>query len=523
MPYPNGAFPNSALIPGYDLVANNAGYAWLDMVIAAAGDGVTITIVDGYRDLGTQQHLYDTLGAWSDTNPGAAVPGTSDHGWGTAVDVSRTPQAMAWLGENARRFGWSATISNEPWHFEYQGANPMAMEGEAGFTGSGGSGEDQGVGGAQPGPGEDTYPRGAQLFRTENGTFVLRYQIRPRVFIEYSVSDVRSLRNSGYRTREAEEYTGVRERQFLVGYRQAGDAAELAELPAGKSLRALINETIDEYFPPWHPGRKDPELVAIMARIVASPGVEAATIQAWIQQTEYGAKITEDRSTWMNANPAVRKEMIEEQAAQIQDIWWQLTGERIDFDDPRLQQWSRRVASGRMTITEVGRQIEGAAKENPDSPYARATRDELIEQGAFEAGVENTTGDLRTLSAQWGIQMTPESLARWSRNINMNSQTREDFMEYLKDTAAVLYPGKTSRDTSTIDYANPWLSTLSRVLETGTPDLNDPRVQQALQNNTTVHEFERQLMQEPEWMGTKNAKTTYDNTFGDLARQMGFA
>ena len=64
----------------------------------------------------------------------AAVPGTSDHGWGLAVDlcggVERfgTPQ-YAWMVANAGRFGflhpgWAdpGNGREEPWHWEYAGA-----------------------------------------------------------------------------------------------------------------------------------------------------------------------------------------------------------------------------------------------------------------------------------------------------------------------------------------------------------------------------------------------------------------
>lgn len=48
----------------------------------------------------------------------AAVPGTSNHGWGLAVDIgeerdgdggteSLDPVTLAWLAKNAHRFGWS--------------------------------------------------------------------------------------------------------------------------------------------------------------------------------------------------------------------------------------------------------------------------------------------------------------------------------------------------------------------------------------------------------------------------------
>jgi LAS superfamily LD-carboxypeptidase LdcB len=63
----------------------------------------------------------------------AAVPGTSNHGWGLAVDLCGgierfgTPQ-YGWMLANAGRFGfvhpgWAdpGNGREEPWHWEYTG------------------------------------------------------------------------------------------------------------------------------------------------------------------------------------------------------------------------------------------------------------------------------------------------------------------------------------------------------------------------------------------------------------------
>jgi zinc D-Ala-D-Ala carboxypeptidase len=56
----------------------------------------------------------------------AAKPGTSNHGWGLAVDLclkdgktvlSVTPQFVNWLCRNAADYGWSAELQSEPWHW----------------------------------------------------------------------------------------------------------------------------------------------------------------------------------------------------------------------------------------------------------------------------------------------------------------------------------------------------------------------------------------------------------------------
>lgn len=60
----------------------------------------------------------------------AAVPGTSNHGWGLAVDVGEESDGdagtesldagtLAAMKVHAHRFGWSWELQSEPWHIRY--------------------------------------------------------------------------------------------------------------------------------------------------------------------------------------------------------------------------------------------------------------------------------------------------------------------------------------------------------------------------------------------------------------------
>ena len=55
------------------------------------------------------------------------IPGTSNHGEGTAVDfvnppVVRGSQPHTWLAANASQFGFEPlTDPDEPWHWDYTG------------------------------------------------------------------------------------------------------------------------------------------------------------------------------------------------------------------------------------------------------------------------------------------------------------------------------------------------------------------------------------------------------------------
>ncbi|MGY1603384.1 D-alanyl-D-alanine carboxypeptidase family protein [Geodermatophilus sp. SYSU D00815] len=129
--YPNGLIPPSALCPigvGGHSLRCDAAAAWRAMSAAFAESfGTPICITDSYRTYASQVRLYGQKPAL------AAVPGTSNHGWGLAVDLCGgiqtfgTPQ-YAWMVANAGRFGWlhptwadPGNGREEPWHWEYAG------------------------------------------------------------------------------------------------------------------------------------------------------------------------------------------------------------------------------------------------------------------------------------------------------------------------------------------------------------------------------------------------------------------
>jgi cell wall-associated NlpC family hydrolase len=129
--YPNGLIPPSAMCPlgaGSHVLRCDAAAAYRAMSSAfASAFGGPICITDSYRTYASQVDLYGRKPAL------AAVPGTSNHGWGLAVDLCGgierfgTPQYQ-WMKANSGRFGflhpdWAEPGNGreEPWHWEYAG------------------------------------------------------------------------------------------------------------------------------------------------------------------------------------------------------------------------------------------------------------------------------------------------------------------------------------------------------------------------------------------------------------------
>ncbi len=121
--YGNGRVPREALTPigqGNHRLFAPAAAAWQNVVAAARADGIDLRITDSYRPYEEQVDLANRKGLYK--NGGlAAVPGTSTHGWGMAVDADiRDPATMEWLRVNGPRFGWVETTPREPWHWEFR-------------------------------------------------------------------------------------------------------------------------------------------------------------------------------------------------------------------------------------------------------------------------------------------------------------------------------------------------------------------------------------------------------------------
>lgn len=95
--------------------------------------GHPVPVLEGMRGIEMQIYYWDR---YINRRPGwtvAAVPGTSNHGWGLAVDFG-TPlnttasREHAWTAAHAPLFGWEWTGRNfgEPWHFDFTGINLTA-------------------------------------------------------------------------------------------------------------------------------------------------------------------------------------------------------------------------------------------------------------------------------------------------------------------------------------------------------------------------------------------------------------
>jgi hypothetical protein len=134
--YTNGQLPLSLLrhVSPTCIAFRDASPSLISMIAAARRDGVNLSPSDCYRDYAGQVAMRQS---WCDRNAChmAAVPGSSNHGWGKAVDfrdqsggLTWTSAGYLWLKANAWRFGWNhpgvmgpTGPVPEPWHWEWVG------------------------------------------------------------------------------------------------------------------------------------------------------------------------------------------------------------------------------------------------------------------------------------------------------------------------------------------------------------------------------------------------------------------
>lgn len=121
--YGNGRIPTSELATigiGEHRLWSPAADAFTAMRSAASAAGVTIGVTDSYRSYDQQVDLARRKGLYKDGGLGA-VPGTSEHGWGRAVDVDVNGAGQTWMRAHAGEFGFVEDTPREPWHWGFKG------------------------------------------------------------------------------------------------------------------------------------------------------------------------------------------------------------------------------------------------------------------------------------------------------------------------------------------------------------------------------------------------------------------
>ena len=142
----NGRIPTSAMcplnpLPNHHVLRCDAANAYNALAAAYQEEfGSAMVITDSYRDYDAQVRCRAEKGNL------CATPGTSNHGWGLAIDLGGgiqnfgTPQYQ-WMMSNAPGYGWinpdwarQNGSKPEPWHWEFTGGGDQSSGADAGKT-----------------------------------------------------------------------------------------------------------------------------------------------------------------------------------------------------------------------------------------------------------------------------------------------------------------------------------------------------------------------------------------------------
>lgn len=160
--YRNGRMPDVRLMEVEGcLLERDAAYTMSLLLEEARSQGIYLYAYECYRSLDSQTAAYERRCPIveeeitkvdpetgeeevvkvernrSCSGPPIARPGSSNHGWGRAVDFSNGSRVLAcsdaafsWLRENAGRYGWvhpdwahCGRSTQEPWHWEWGGVS----------------------------------------------------------------------------------------------------------------------------------------------------------------------------------------------------------------------------------------------------------------------------------------------------------------------------------------------------------------------------------------------------------------
>jgi len=100
--------------------------------------GAQLTYAEFYRPMQVQNWRWAEHQA-SASAPLAAFPGTSNHGWGLAVDLRNgigdpTSSTFAWMANNATKYGFTNDVNSEDWHWHHPSATSITKPRDTGTT-----------------------------------------------------------------------------------------------------------------------------------------------------------------------------------------------------------------------------------------------------------------------------------------------------------------------------------------------------------------------------------------------------
>lgn len=162
------------------------------------------------------------------------------------------------------------------------------------------------------------------------------------------------------------------------------------------------------------------------------------------------------------------------------------------------------------------------------SKYGRPISDSEIAQMAGDAA-----GALQEFAANNGLKLSNKFIQKQAESVADGNNSVEGVIGFMKDNyLKTTYPAFTDeidKGYSINDIAQPYIDTVSNILELDDVDINDPAVRKALQAKgqdgkpirKSIWEFEEDIKKDPRWQYTDNAWQSVGSASMEVMRLMG--
>lgn len=395
---------------------------------------------------------------------------------------------------------------------------------QASFSGTDATSSATGVG-ATPAAAKFNLPAGGRLYAVD-GTFVVVYKVgADNVYYDFSEPGIGSRVN----TTGTPSGAAVTHDQFygLPNLVHAGVVSELSgkDIQGAHSYQDWLNNQLQVLTGGNKEMMNDPGVVSLLIQ-GAAHNWSSDEINAKLKQTTYFKTHDDAQRNWQTLSPAERQSRTNDQASQLQQAYFNETGQQIAPNDKNLQAWAAKVAGGGATITEATWQwIRPVAAKDAQSPWSRQLEQEKEAQLQQGVDVSNMGATVQQTFHDYGIKPSDQTVAQWSKDIVTKKKSQEDLTKLATNQASILYPwAKDDLQTGMTvkDIAQPWTDTYNRVMEQNT-DLFNPAVQKALVQGQPVYDFEKNLKLSDDWLNTGNARQTLSQAGAEIGKAMGFA
>jgi hypothetical protein len=274
--------------------------------------------------------------------------------------------------------------------------------------------------------------------------------------------------------------------------------------------------------------RSNPELSALFDRAVKSQFTGARFV-AELRDTKWYKSHGESyrqAEVLKKADPAEWNRRREAMRSQISDVYYGLTGRRAGgtilwkFADQALM-----YGYGEGEIRDLaGRMVQGQ---------------NLMKHGGLGGQLGDAERQLRQAAEDYGLPFSDTAIARQVNAIAQQQQDLTSTIAYYRKAAASKYAGfanEIKAGMTVKDIAEPYKQLMAKTLEISDRGIsvNDGLIQKALTHRQMVgkklgppagmalHEFEKQLKNDPRWGKTNNARDSVMNVGLQVLRDFGF-